>query len=128
VAGPDFTLNTSIPSGTFNRTYELNPTTNGTSAIVVTSSSAPVTGTMKAGVTIQTTVRKALTITTTQLGTLNISGTVNGITFSRSRTQTTIGSGQTLNLDATGTPLAAGTFTITTNTTPAIIFSITVSQ
>jgi hypothetical protein len=63
------------------------------------------------------------------VGTYNIiSETKNGITFSRSGSFVTPTGLKTIVLRAAGTPIAAGTFTFTTNTVPSVTFSITVEQ
>ncbi|GEM_PF-5071263 len=122
----DFTINTT-PSVTFSKTTNY-ANSNGTMSIQIVATNAALNGTLKKGVTISSLIQKPITIKVTNSGDCNISGTINGITFSRARSLTASANNQTLNLVATGTPIEAGTFTVTTNTTPAIIFSITVSQ
>ena len=123
VAGPDFTLSTT-PSASFNRTYELNPTSNGTAAISTFSLGSTTTpGTMTAGVPVSN-VNQTISINVTKTGTVNISATSNGVTFARSITASGTGV-QNITLQASGTPTATGSSNFITNTTPSFTFART---
>ena len=101
------------------------PTSNGTAIISSMTVGAYSGSPMTAGTAYSGTSRtQGITIDVTTAGTVNISATNNGITFSRANTQTT-GLKTTFSLQASGTPTAAGTFTFTTNTTPSVSFDIT---
>ena len=83
-------------------------------------------GTMPVGTIIPAgkTRTKRINVTVETIGTYNISATNNGVTFSRAGSFSATGSNFLL-LEASGTPIAAGTFTFTTNTNPSVSFDIT---
>jgi hypothetical protein len=68
--------------------------------------------------------RQFVTANVTTAGTYNISATNNGVTFHRAGSFTNTGP-ISVGLIPTGKPIAAGTFTFTTNTTPSVSFNIT---
>jgi len=122
-ASNTYTLNSSI-AHSFKRGI-FQPTSNGTAIISSMTVGAYSGSPMTAGTTYSGTTRtQGITIDVTTAGTVNISATNNGITFLRANTQTA-GLKTTFSLVATGTPIAAGTFTFTTNTTPSVSFDIT---
>ena len=87
-------------------------------------------GTMTAGVPASG-VTQPFTVTATNGNYIITTNTVNGVTFSSQmspQTPLTISAGpnKTITLTAYGTPIAAGTFTYTIDTTPGFSFSITV--
>lgn len=118
-----YTLNSS-KSHSFGRDI-FQPSSNGTAIISSMTAGAYSGASMTAGVVITGTTRtQGITINVTTTGNVNISATNNGVTFLNTSTQSTPGS-KTIQLTASGTPIASGTFTFTTNTTPSATFSIT---
>ena len=107
-----YTLNSSI-AHSFRRPV-FQATSNGTAVI-----SSIIVGTYNS-----TSKLQSLTIDVTTAGTFNIKATNNGVTFSRGGFYTITGV-RDITLVTSGTPIATGTFTFTTNTTPSVSFDIT---
>lgn len=120
-AGPNFTL-TTTPSASFNRTYELNPTSNGTAVISALNLESTV-GTMTVGVPVSG-VTQAIGFNASKTGTINMSATSNGVTFAWSTTASNTGPNSII-LRASGTPTNTGSSNFITNTTPSFTFART---
>jgi uncharacterized protein (TIGR02145 family) len=104
------------------------PTSNGTAIISLGTPVAYSEQSMPVGTPITwsgTSRRQFIPMNVTTIGTFNISATNNGVTFYRVNSTSTLGLNSTFSIAASGTPIAAGTFTFTTNTTPSVSFNIT---
>lgn len=104
------------------------PTSNGTAIISMGTPVAYSEQSMPVGTAITWSTssrRQYIPINVNTTGTFNISATNNGVTFYRVGSQGALGPNSGFNLAASGTPIAAGTFTFTTNTTPSVSFDIT---
>jgi hypothetical protein len=117
----------------FGRTIYANdqqPSSNG-SAILSNFVIGTQAGTMTAGVPASG-VTQSFTVTATNGFHIITTNTINGVTFSSTNNPAstanniTAGSGRTITLTAYGTPISAGTFTYTIDTTPGLTFSVTV--
>jgi hypothetical protein len=118
-----YTLNSSI-AHSFNRGI-WQPSSNGTAIIESMTLRTYTGGDMRVGTTYTGSTRlQGITINVTLAGNVKVSASNNGITFFRSSNQSE-GINSNFSLIATGTPIEAGTFTFTTNTTPSATFSIT---
>lgn len=98
----------------------------GAATFMVNCGSASVNGTYTVGVPLAGSNTVDISVNVTVAGTYTITGTANGMTFSKTGTFTTLGN-QTVNLTGAGTPTAAGATNIPVNsgTTPCQ-FSVTV--
>lgn len=83
----------------------------GGAAFVINCGSATVNGTYTAGVPLDATNTATISVNVTTTGGYSISGTANGMTFSSSGNFTATGP-QLVILTGTGTPVAAGTFSV----------------
>lgn len=98
------------------------PSTNGTAIVSAyggtgCTGSGVINGSMTQGVAVSG-VTMSLYANVTQLGTWSLTSTTNGVTFTGSGTFTAL-SCQLITLTASGTPTASGSFTWSTNSTPA---------
>jgi hypothetical protein len=114
-----FTLNTN-PNCYFDRSAISN-TTNGTAVVSEYSCDKKTAGIMNVNKVV-TGVSQTITATVIQIGTYDISTTVNGVTFSGSGTFAGTGK-QDIVLNATGTPGSVGNFPYPLNVTPGCNFS-----
>jgi hypothetical protein len=112
---------------TFGRHIYLTGT--GTGIFSTLTTPASYTGTaMPVGTTIITGTGRThrVTANVSTIGTYNISATNNGVTFHRAGSFTNTGTTNNgILLVPTGTPIASGTFSFTTNTNPSATFSVT---
>ena len=100
----------------------LHPSTNGTGIVSAYTCDTASTGTMTQGSAVGNGITQTITATVTELGSYNISATINGITFAGSGYFVATGDRQVL-LTATGTASLGGFHTFTLNTTPNCSFS-----
>ena len=114
-----FSLNTSN-SCTFTRYVKNNLSSNG-SAVVNSYTPGTASGTIYANSAITTQSQNIIADVKT-IGTYSISTLVNGVTYAASGTFTATGN-QTIALQASGTPIAIGSFTATINTNPNCSFT-----
>ena len=123
----DYTLTSSIAYSFKRGIYQ--PSSNGSavlSSMTAGAFSVFSGARMKANTPITGDLRQYMNIAITGIGFVNIIATNNGVTFRRSNTYNTLDPNKEIWLIASGTPIAAGTFTFTTNTTPSVSFTITV--
>lgn len=112
-----FTLNTN-PTCNFDRTTNQG-STNGTAVVSSYDCSTASAGSITAGVVVSG-VTQTITATVTTIGTYDLSTSSYGVTFSASGSFSATGP-KTIVLNATGTPIGTGTFTL--NTTPNCYFT-----
>ena len=117
---PTFTPNTTTGCS-FTKTIN-DPSTNGTAVYTYSDCSYGSAGIMTAGNLVPDNVSQTLQVNVTTIGNYSISATSNGVTFAALGSFTETGS-QTIFLDATGTPVAFGTFIYVLNTTPSCNFN-----
>ena len=118
---------TTVPVTVGTSTCSFTITVGGPATFTVNCGSASVHGTYTQGVALTTTNNVDISVNVAVIGGYTITGTINGMTFSKAGNFTVTGP-QTINLAGTGTPAAAGTFNVPVNsgTTPCN-FSITVA-
>jgi hypothetical protein len=115
-----YTLNSS-PTCSFDVTTAVNPSSNGSAVVSAYAYSSSV-GYPVAGIAATSALTVTFTATVVTAGTYALSATANGVTYSGSGTFAGTGS-QVVTLTASGTPVAAGCFNWTLNTTPTGTYS-----